>query len=61
MIEEAPEFGCPICYTNTRYELVKASVSGTSAGSPIYRCVECDFHFLDPSVYPLRENKRPSR
>jgi hypothetical protein len=54
-------FGCPVCYRNSQYSEAKPDRMGLSPSYPIYRCVVCDFHFLDPSAYPLRDVPAPRR
>jgi hypothetical protein len=63
MNDEATEFGCPICYENVRYEVIREDGPSKAAlpPYPVYRCTGCDFHFIDPSAYPLRDSKRQRR
>jgi hypothetical protein len=53
------EFGCPICRTKSTYERTEELVrpDGTVHPYPIFRCLGCDFHFLDPAVYPVQATK----
>jgi hypothetical protein len=55
---EAAEFGCPICNEAVGYEQAdKKRPDGSPFPYPIYRCTGCDFHFLDPSIYPAMRRK----
>jgi hypothetical protein len=53
------EFGCPICRKTSTYERTRELLrpDGTVHPYPIFRCLGCDFHFLDPAVYPISGGK----
>jgi hypothetical protein len=54
MNDDRMEIRCPVCRTDSSYQQVDhRRPDGTAFDYPIYRCTGCDFHFLDPAVYPV--------
>jgi transposase-like protein len=57
--DDKPVFGCPICNENVEYcESGKRRMDGTAYPFPIYRCISCEFHFVDPQAYPAKQSKK---